>query len=683
MSNLIEDQDGTHRVVVNAENQYALWPEFAEAPPGWNTVFGPAGRAECLDHVEANWTDMRPASLAAQLERAGGGSATTDRADTAASHTITGRFAEQVRLRPDATALRFRGEDLTYAQLDARTDELAARLRALGVGEESVVGVCFKRSFEMVIALVAILKAGGAYLPVHPTEPQERFRYMLGRAGAQVLLTHEPLAGHIPDVGATVVNVDDPADPAPVDAGPPAPRVAADSLAYVCYTSGSTGLPKGVSVTHQGVCRLVRDGDYADFGPDETFLQLCTLTFDPAAFEIWGALLNGGRLVIHEPGTLSLPDLAECIKREGVSTLWLTTGLFHRMVDGHLDDLGGLRQLLAGGDVLSPAHINRVRQAQPHLRLVNGYGPTENTCFTTCHNVTDPVVETVPIGLPITGTRVYVLDEKLRPVPDGEWGQLYTAGEGLARGYLGDARRTAQQFLPDPTRSGERMYSVGDVVRVGADSALEFRGRSDDQVKVGGYRVELGEIVAALAGRPGVKEAVVIVREDGPRGEKALVAYVVPEGNDETLVSDLRVALRERLPRHMNPASIVVMGRLPLTRNGKIDRGALPAPDLAPREVDDAYVAPRTPVEDLLADLVADALGIEQVGVHDDFFELGGNSLIATDLLSQIRKALAVNLSATRLFFENPTVAGLAELVETTPAAAPADEATGHEQAVS
>ena len=674
MSNLTEEQDGTYRVVVNAENQHALWPMSADVPDGWDTVLGPAGRAECLDHVEANWTDIRPASLTAQLDRAG-------REGGSADDTLTERFARQVRLRPDATALRFRGEDVTYAELDERATQLASRLRGLGLQEECVVAVCMERSFEMVIALVAILKTGGAYLPLHPDEPQERFRYMLERAGATVLLTHGPLADRIPPLDVTVVNVDDPAAPAAADHRLPAPRIAADSLAYVCYTSGSTGQPKGVSVTHQGVCRLVKDGDYADLGPDETFLQLCALTFDPAAFEIWGALLNGGRLVIHEPGTLSLPDLAEGIKREGVTTLWLTTGLFHRMVDGHLDDLSGLRQLLAGGDVLSPAHINRVRAAYPHIRLVNGYGPTENTCFTTCHIVKEPVGETVPIGQAITDTSVYVLDERLQPVPDGEWGRLYTAGRGLARGYLGDVRRTAETFLPDPTGSGTRMYSVGDVVCVGADGALEFRGRSDDQVKVGGYRVELGEIVAALSGQPGVKEAVVIVREDGPQGGKILVAYVVPEGDDETLVPDLRVALRGRLPRHMNPTSIVVMGRLPLTRNGKIDRAALPAPDLNPREVDEEYTAPRTAAEGLLADLVADVLGVEQVGVHDDFFELGGNSLIATDLLSQIRNALSVDVPATRLFYENPTVAGLAELVETSSTTAPADASVPSERA--
>lgn len=674
MSNLTEEQDDTYRVVVNAEKQHALWPVFADVPDGWDTVFGPAARAECLDHVEAAWADIRPTSLSGQLDRAGRGSGTAD--------TMTRRFAEQVRLRPDATALRFRGEDVTYAELDERAARLAVRLRGLGQGEESVVGVCFERSLEMVIALVAILKAGGAYLPVHPTEPQERFRYMLDRAGATVLLTHGPLADRIPELEATVVNLDDPTAPAPAEADLPAPRIAADSLAYVCYTSGSTGQPKGVSVTHQGVCRLVRDGDYANFGPGETYLQLCALTFDPAAFEIWGALLNGGRLVIHEPGTLSLTDLAETIKREGVTTLWLTTGLFHRVVDGHLDDLAGLRQLLAGGDVLSPAHINRVRAAHPQIRLVNGYGPTENTCFTTCHVVKEPVAETVPIGRAVTGTSVHVLDERLRPVPDGEWGQLYTAGEGLARGYLGDVRKTAETFLPDLSGSGQRMYSVGDVVRRGDDGTLEFRGRSDDQVKVGGYRVELGEIVAALSGQPGVKEAVVIVRKDGPQGDKTLVAYVVPEGDDETLLLDLRVALRGRLPRHMNPTSIVVMGRLPLTRNGKIDRTSLPAPDLNPREVDEEYVAPRTAAEGLLADLVADVLGVEQVGVHDDFFELGGNSLSATDLLSQIRNALSVDVPATRLFYENPTVAGLAELVETSRTTAPADAPVQNERAV-
>ncbi|TDE32821.1 non-ribosomal peptide synthetase [Actinomadura sp. 6K520] len=578
--------------------------------------------------------------------------------------TITELFEEQVRRRPDATALRFCGEDMTYRELNEQADRLARRLRELGIGAESIVGVCVERSFEMVIALVGILKAGGAYLPLHPDEPAERFRYMLDQAEAQVLLTHKQLINRLPEVGSTVVTLDDEKDPELSGPEPLSAATTPDNLAYVCYTSGSTGRPKGVCAPHRGVTRLVQDGDYAEFGPDETFLQLCALTFDPAAFEIWGALLHGGRLVIYPPGTLSLAELVECLERDKVTTLWLTTGLFHRVVDSHLADLGGLRQLLAGGDVLSPAHINRVRRLYPQLRLVNGYGPTENSCFTTCHQVTDPVGDTVPIGRPITGTRVYVLDESLRPVLDGDWGQLFTAGTGLARGYLGRPGLTAERFLPDPFHAGERMYDVGDVVRRDADGTLEFRGRVDDQVKVGGYRVELGEIVAVLAGQPGVKEVVVVARDDLSSQEKTLVAYVVPERQDENLLSELRIALHKRLPRHMNPAAITMMDSFPLTRNGKIDRAALPVPEQSPRESDIEYVAPRTPIEALLADIWADALAVKEVGIYDDFFDLGGTSLSATDLLLRIRNALSAEVPAARFFYENATVAGLAEFVD-------------------
>ncbi|GIJ29229.1 hypothetical protein Vqi01_43910 [Micromonospora qiuiae] len=576
--------------------------------------------------------------------------------------TITQLFDEQVRTRPDAVALRFRGEDLTYAELNERANRWAHRLRSLGVGPESIVGVCVERSFEMIVALVATLKAGGAYLPLHPGEPAERFRYMLDQAGARVLLTHEQLVDQLPEVEATVVSLDGAVQPEPV-AATLRSDTTPDNLIYVCYTSGSTGQPKGVSVPHRGVVRLIR-GDYADLDPDETFLQLCALTFDPAAFEIWGALANGGRLVIHPPGTLALSEVAESLDRDKVTTLWLTTGLFHRMVDAHLDGLGGLRQLLAGGDVLSPAHINSVRQAHPQLRLINGYGPTENSCFTTCHEVTELVGATVPIGRAVTATDVYVLDEKLAPVPDGEWGLLYTSGTGLARGYLGRPALTAERFVADPFRPGERMYSVGDVVRRGADGTLEFRGRTDDQVKIGGYRIELGEIVAVLAEHPAVREAIVVARADRIPGEKVLVAYVVADAGEESLFPELRLLLHKRLPQHMSPAAIVLMDQLPLTRNGKIDRAVLPAPRRSPRDTDVEYEPPQTPVQALLAGMWADALAVEKVGLYDNFFDIGGNSLLAADLLVRIRDTLDVQMPAAQLFFRDATVAGLAETVD-------------------
>lgn len=576
--------------------------------------------------------------------------------------TITDLFDATVRRRPEATALRFDGVDMSYAELDRRAELLARHLRALGVGTESVVGLFVERSFEMIVALVGILKAGGAYLPVHQNEPPERFRYMLEQADARVLLTHDRLSDRVPEIDGTVVNLDHPWETDPVE-GPIAPGTGPDNLAYICYTSGSTGMPKGVGVRHRGVVRLVQDGDYASLTSDETFLQFCSLRFDPSAFEIWGSLLNGAKLVVYPPGTVAMHELAAFLERERITTLWLTTGLFHRLVDDHLDSMAGLRQMLGGGEPLSPLHMNTLRRAYPELLVVNGYGPTEDTCFTSCHVLTEEVGDSVPIGRAVTDTRLYVLDERLEPVPEGEWGLLYTAGSGVARGYVGRPALTAERFVPDPFVPGERMYSIGDVVRLGADGALEFRGRADDQVKVDGYRIEPGEVAAALSGLPELKEAVVLARDDVMPGRKVLVAYVVPDEPSEGLVARLRLALHHKLPRYMHPSVVVVMDAFPLTLGSKTDRRALPAPAHLPRTVDTPYMTPRTPVEELLADLLADALALQEVGVDDEFFEMGGNSLLAMDVLARVRTLLHVDLPAAE-FFEAATVAGMAELIE-------------------
>ncbi|WP_305787975.1 non-ribosomal peptide synthetase [Symbioplanes lichenis] len=576
--------------------------------------------------------------------------------------TINDLFDAQVRRRPDAVALRFDGQDLTYRELDLRADLLARHLRDLGVGPEAAVGVFFERSFEMVIALVGILKAGGAYVPLHQNEPPDRFRYMLDQAGCRVVLTHDALAGRIPDVSATVVNLDH--EPAGTPgAAPVAGTRSPDNLAYICYTSGSTGLPKGVAVRHRGVVRLVQDGDYASLTEDETFLQLCSLRFDPSAFEIWGALLNGARLVVYRPGPPALHELADFLEAERITTLWMTTGLMHRMIDGHLDRLGGLRQFLGGGEALSPVLMNRLHRAYPELLIVNGYGPTEDTCFTSCHVVSEEVGDTVPIGRAVTDTRLYVLDEQLKPVPDHEWGLLYTAGSGLARGYVGRPGLTAERFVADPFVPGERMYAIGDLARRVAGGVLEFRGRLDDQVKVDGYRIELGEIQAVIAGQPEVSEAVVVAREGLTPGRKILVAFVVPVGGTEGLVAKVRVALHRKLPAYMHPAAIIEMDAFPETLGNKIDRKSLPALEQLPRDVDAEFEAPRTPVEALLADLLRDALAVQDVGVHDDFFELGGSSLVTMDLLARVREVFDADVPAAE-FFAAPTVAGLAALIE-------------------
>ncbi|MGH9363210.1 MAG: non-ribosomal peptide synthetase, partial [Thermoanaerobaculia bacterium] len=435
-----------------------------------------------------------------------------------------------------------------------------------------------------------------------------------------------------------------------------------------------------MAVSHRNVVRLVRETDFARFGPDEVFLQFAPISFDAATLEIWGPLLNGGRLVVFPPGLASLEELGEAIAREGVTTLWLTAALFHQMVEGHLERLRPLRQLLAGGDVLSAVHVRRALAGLPGVTLINGYGPTEGTTFTCCHTVRAAPAEgaSVPIGRPIANTRAYVLDEALRPAPVGIVGQLYAAGDGLASGYFGRPELTAERFVPDPVSGepGARLYRTGDLARWLPGGELEFLGRLDHQVKLRGFRIELGEIEAALTAHPAVREAAVLAREDEP-GDKRLVAYVVPVGvpvgeelassraeasSAPTLdISELRSFLAERLPDYMVPAAFVELPALPLTPNGKLDRKALPAPATAPVE---RAAGPLTPAEELVTGIWADVLRLSAVGPDDDFFALGGHSLLATQVASRVREVFGLELPLRKLF-ELPTVAALAAHLET------------------
>ncbi|HYH83616.1 MAG TPA: amino acid adenylation domain-containing protein, partial [Longimicrobium sp.] len=575
------------------------------------------------------------------------------------SLSIHARFQAQAARNPDAVAVVFGGEAIRYGELDARSTQLARLLRARGVGPETRVGVCMERSLELVIALLAILKAGGAYVPLDPGHPRERLAFVLEDAGVSHLLCQRHLAARLPESSSAPL-IAEPRwaqaageSPAPVDA-----RVEPHGLAYVMYTSGSTGTPKGVGVEHRGVVRLVCGASYARFGPGEVFLQAAPLSFDASTLEVWGALLHGARLVLMPAGTPSLEALGHALREHGVTTLWLTAGLFHAMVDEQLDALGGVAQLLAGGDVVPVAQVARVRERFPALRLINGYGPTENTTFTCCHTVDGGWAGgPLPIGRPITGTRVYVLDPALRLVPGGVAGELYAGGDGVARGYLGRPGPTADRFVPDPFgRPGARMYRTGDRVRWRADGTLEFLGRLDGQVKLRGFRIEPGEIEAALRRCAGVRDCVVAVSGD-PAGERRLVGYVVGEADADALRAQLRLSL----PEHMVPAAFVALGRLPLTPNGKVDRRALPAP--GDERAEAHYAPPRTPVEEVLAVTWAEVLRRERVGVHDDFFALGGHSLLAMRVLSRVREALGVELPV-RAIFERPTVAGVARWVE-------------------
>jgi amino acid adenylation domain-containing protein len=577
--------------------------------------------------------------------------------------SIPALFAVEARRSPDAVAVVFGEESLTYAELDRRSSRLAHALIARGVSFGDRVGLYLPRSIAMVVATLAILKAGGAYVPLEPAYPANRLSFMLRDTGAKLVLA----AGALPDEldlgGATLLRLDVARD---VDAGNDlAPVVArdGDSLAYVMFTSGSTGVPKGVAVPDRGVVRLVEHTDFAHFGADEVFLQLAPIAFDAATLEIWGPLLNGGRLVVAPPEAPSLAEIGALIAAHGITTLWLTAGLFNAMIESNVAGLRPLRQLLAGGDTLSVPHVQKALAELPGVRLINGYGPTEGTTFTTCHTVSPAdTIGAIPIGKPIANTRTYVLDASMTPVPIGVPGELFVGGDGVARGYLGRPDLTAERFVADPfgARPEARLYRTGDLVRWLPDGTIAFLGRLDQQVKLRGFRIELGEIEAVLGQHPGVREVTVIVREDAP-GDKRLIAYLVV-ADAAPSASDLRAHLKARLPEYMVPAAFVMLESIPLTANGKIDRRALPPPDAAALEARDR-VAPRGPVEEGLAAIFSELLRREDVGARDGFFELGGHSLLAAQAIARIRAAFGVELPL-RALFEAPTVAELAARVE-------------------
>jgi amino acid adenylation domain-containing protein len=576
-------------------------------------------------------------------------------------------FAEQVERNPDAVAVAFEEQQLTYDELNCRANQLAHCLRSLGVGADVLVGICVERSWEMIVGLLGILKAGGAYVPLDPEYPQERLSFMLADTQIKVLLTQQNLVEKLQKHQVKLVCLD---TDSPVIAqcsqdnaiAPPIADVQATNLAYVIYTSGSTGQPKGVEVVHRGVNRLLFGVNYVHLDETQRFLQIAPISFDASTFEIWGALLHGARCVLFPESIPTAKSLSEEIHKHGITVLWLTSALFNSIIDDDPQALSEIKQLLIGGEALSLAHVNRAFETLPFTQIINGYGPTESTTFTCCYPIPrkiETTIESIPIGSPIANTQVYILDDYLQPVPVGVPGELHVSGAGLARGYLNRPELTQEKFIPNPF-DNSKLYKTGDLARYLPDGNIEYLGRIDHQVKIRGFRIELGEIEAVLSQHEDVQISCVIVREDTP-GEKQLVAYIVPQKDVTLTTSELRQFLGNKLPGYMIPSAFVMLDSLPLTPNGKVDRRALKAP--AHTSNSDRFIEVRNQLELKLLQIWSNILKIDKIGVQDNFFDLGGHSLLAPYLMTQIKQQIGKDIPVKDLF-QNPTIEQLAAIIQ-------------------
>ncbi|MFD4395262.1 amino acid adenylation domain-containing protein [Kitasatospora sp. NPDC058478] len=557
-----------------------------------------------------------------------------------ADRTVHSLVAEQAAATPDAIAVTAAEGELTYRQLDEQADRLARLLLDRGARPGRHVAVCLPRGTGLVVALLAVLKAGCTYVPLDPDYPADRLEFMLADTGAALCVTDRELLERLPDLAVpALLPAERTAELAALPAGPPATDAGPESAAYVIYTSGSTGRPKGVVVEHRSIVRLVRGADYAPLAADDVVAQVADATFDAATFEFWGPLVAGARIaVITKDVLLDPPAFAAALRSTGATAMFLTAGVFNQVVGLEPTAFGGMRHLLVGGEALNPRRIAELLAGgAPPQRLVNGYGPTETTTFAVSHLIRETDgVRAIPIGRPISNTAVYVLDERRRPVPPGAPGELWIAGPGVARGYLGRPELTEERFQPSPfaAEPGERMYRTGDVVRW-ADGLVEYLGRADTQVKVRGYRIEPGEVEAVLEAHPAVAEALVVALADGDH--KRLVGYLRAEPGAVIAPLDLRAFAEQRLPSYSVPTAFATLDAFPLTPNGKVDVRALPAPD-APLERED-YRAPEDPAEQALAEVWSEVLGIGKVGADDNFFELGGDSILSIQVVARARRA--------------------------------------------
>jgi len=587
-------------------------------------------------------------------------------------------FEAQVQQRPTAIAVQFNDQSFTYQQLNQGSNQLARYLQRLGIGAEMPVGICLERGVEAIAAMLAVLKAGGAYVPLDPSYPSERLQFMLKNAGITVVLTQADWADGLHTDQTKVICLEQAWDAIAQESDENLlTSCTAEQLAYIIYTSGSTGTPKDVMVPHRAINRLVCETNYVQIEPGDRIAQVANLAFDAATFEVWGALLNGAQLIgIERETTLSPTAFVAALQQQQISILFLTTALFNQIATQIPTAFQSLKYLLFGGEMVNVDCARSVLQQGKPQHFIHVYGPTENTTFSTWYEVEDATenATTIPIGQAIANTHVYLLDAHLKPVPAGVIGELYLGGDGLARGYLHHLELTAERFINNPFRDGEEsptslLYKTGDRALYRSDGNFEFLGRTDHQVKIRGFRVELGEIEAAIAQHPTVQAVAVIVREID--SDKQLIAYVVPTGAAIPSERELRSFLKSKLPTYMLPAAFVVLDRLPLTANGKVDRKALPPPNLADAVEFSPTLAPTNSLEASLVEVWTQLLG-RTVGIYDNFFELGGHSLLATQLISRLRDRFQVELPL-RSVFEAPTIAALAEKIEALQGASPED----------
>ncbi|MBD8048442.1 non-ribosomal peptide synthetase [Clostridium faecium] len=571
--------------------------------------------------------------------------------------TIHELFEEQVKNTPNNIAVVYKDKQLTYSELNEKSNCLAKILRNKGVKADTVVGIMVEKSLEMIIGILGILKAGGAYLPIDTEYPQQRINHIVNDSNVKILLSKDSFVDGI-DFSGEIINIENSINF--IEGSPNLLNInKPEDLAYVIYTSGSTGKPKGVAVEQKNVVRLVKNTNYIKFKRNHKILQTGAIAFDASTFEIWGALLNGLSLyLINNDVLMSIKKLEQFIQKNKISIMWLTSPLFNQISKEKPEIFENLEYLLVGGDILSTKHINNVRNKYKKLNIINGYGPTENTTFSTCFHINKDYEENIPIGKPIANSTCYVLDEYERLQPIGVYGELYVGGDGLARGYINNKELTKEKFIANPFVEGERIYKTGDLARWLPDGNIEFLGRIDHQVKIRGFRIELGEIESQLLKNEKIKEAVVIAKEDGG-GNKYICAYIV--GTTKFNVKDLRNYLLKELPEYMIPSYFVQLEKMPLTSNGKIDRTMLPKPE-GKINTGIEYEKPRNEIEEKLAEIWKDILNVNQVGINDNFFELGGHSLKATSLVNKICKEFNAEIPLGEIF-KNTTIKSLAEYI--------------------